>query len=245
MKENALKFKAALFDLGSTLIEYENHDWPSLGKMGIIAAYPFMKDRFPQLPDVKSFGQTFYKYLREILDQRKDHTEVNLYETCTTVFRRMGLPLNNGNIEKFVEIYYRPVTEQITLVPGAVEILEVLKKAGLITGLISNSIFPQNFHLEEMERFGLLKHFDFTIFSSGVGIRKPGKDIFELAISRAGVEPAQAIFVGDRFDADIAGAKNAGIVSVWKHRAGRDNPDKIEPDYSIVNLKELETIILH
>jgi len=239
-----LKYKAALFDLGSTLIEFENQDWPTLGRMGIKAAYPFMKDRFPQLPELNEFGPTFYQYLRDILDQRTDHTEVELRDSCTKVFQRMGLAMDNGIVEEFVDIYYKPVTDQISLITGAAEILERLKNAGLIIGLVSNSIFPEKFHLGEMKRFGLLKYFDFTIFSSSIGTRKPGKTIFEMALARANVTSSQAIFIGDRFDADIIGAKKMGIVSVWKHRENRENPDNVIPDYSIINLSELETIVL-
>ncbi|MCP4581462.1 MAG: HAD family hydrolase [candidate division Zixibacteria bacterium] len=239
-----MKYKAALFDLGSTLIEFENQDWSTLGRMGIKAAYPLMKDRFPRLPEVNHFGPTFYRYLMDILDQRTDHSEVGLHDACARIFQRMGLTIDNGIVEKFVNIYYKPVTDQLTLIPGAVEILEKLKDAGLIIGLVSNSIFPEEFHLGEMERFGLLKYFDFTIFSSSIGKRKPGKAIFEMALDKANVDSSQAIFIGDRFDADIVGAKNLGIISVWKHRENRENPDNVIPDYSIINLSELETIVL-
>jgi FMN phosphatase YigB (HAD superfamily) len=95
-----------------------------------------------------------------------------------------------------------------------------------------------------MERFGLLKYFDFTIFSSSVGMRKPGKKIFNMALKRAGVNSSRAIFIGDRFDIDIAGAKNAGITTVLKYREGRENPNNIEPDFNIFNLDELKTIVL-
>ena len=239
-----MKYKAVLFDLGSTLIEYENQDWPTLGKTGIIAAYPFMKKSFSQLPVVEQFGPTFYKYLRAILDQRQDHSEVELHDVCNRIFKQMGLSITDGIVGKFVDIYYKPVTEQITLIPGADKILEKLKEAGLTIGLVSNSIFPEKFHRSEMERFGLLKYFDFTIFSSSVGIRKPGKNIFDMALKRAGVDSSKAIFIGDRFDADVGGAKNAGITSVLKYREGRENPDNIEPDFTILNLDELESIIL-
>ena len=239
-----MKYKAALFDLGSTLIEFENHDWPALGKMGIINAYPFMKEKFPQMLELNEFGPTFYQYLRDILDQRENNSEIALTDSCAMIFERMGLQISDGTIEKFINIYYQPVADQITLIPGAAEILEKLKDAGKTIGLVSNSIFPEKYHLGEMEQFGLLKYFDFTIFSSGVGIRKPGKEIFDMALKKADVAASQAIFIGDRFDADIIGAKNAGIVSVWKYRENRENPDNIKPDYSIVNLEELETIVL-
>jgi HAD superfamily hydrolase (TIGR01509 family) len=239
-----LKYEAAFFDLGSTLIEFENHDWHTMGKTGIINAYPFMKERFPRLLEVNKFGPTFYEYLKDILDRRDDYSEIALTESCAMIFERMGMQINDGIIEKFIDIYYQPITDQITLIPGAVEILDKLKNAGLIIGLVSNSIFPEKYHLGEMEQFGLLKYFDFTIFSSGVGVRKPGRAIFDIALRKAGVKASRAIFVGDRFDADIIGAKNAGIVSVWKFRENRENPENVKPDYSIVNLEELETIVL-
>lgn len=240
-----MRFKAVLFDLGSTLIEYESHDWPTLGRMGITNAYPYMKKIFPELPELSRFGQSFYQHLRQILDsERHNHIEIDLYNACNRIFKRMGLALKDGLVEEFVKLYYKPVTEQITAIPGAVEILNKINKAGLKIGLISNSIFPEKFHLEEMERFGLLKYFDFTIFSGSVGIRKPKRDIFDMALKNTQTKPSQTVFVGDRFDVDISGAKNVGLVTVWKYREGRENPDDIIPDYSIVNLDELETIIL-
>ncbi len=239
-----MKFKAVLFDLGSTLIEYENQDWPMLGKMGVAAGYPLIKKMFPHLPGVEQFGETFYKYLREILDGRDNHSEIEFYDTCGRIFSYMGLSMDDGIIEKFVDKYYQPVTEQITLIPGAVEILDKIKGHGLPIGLVSNSIFPEKFHRAEMERFGLLEYFDFTVFSSAVGIRKPSKEIFDMALKKADVKSSQAIFIGDRFDSDIAGAQNAGITAVWKNRHERENPDNVKPDYSIMNLKELKSIII-
>jgi 2-haloacid dehalogenase len=237
-------YKAVLFDLGSTLIEYENHDWSELGKMGIIAAHPYLKNLFPDLPPVHIFGPNFYKHLRDILDSRLEDAEVNLYDVVGEIFRRMEIISQDGLIEKFVDIYYKPVTDQISMIPGAADVLKAIKDSNKVIGLVSNSIFPEKFHLGEMARFGLHKYFDFTIFSSSVGFRKPGRRIFELALKRAGVEASEAIFIGDRFDADVAGANNAGIASVWRNRAGRENADDIEPDFSIENLTDLLTIVL-
>ncbi len=239
-----MKYKAALFDLGSTLIEYENHSWDELGKMGIMAAFPYLQKKFAHLTAVSEFGPLFYKQLRDILDSRTEYSEVELLATITEIFKRLGLRATPTDIESFAEIYYKPVTDQLTMISNADVILEKLKKAGLKIGLVSNSIFPEKYHRKEMESLGLLKYFDFTIFSSTVGMRKPGKAIFDIALKTANVRPSEAIFTGDRFDVDIAGAANAGIVSVWKYRAGRENPDGIEPDYSIEDLIELETIIL-
>lgn len=239
-----MKYKAVFFDLGSTLIEYENHSWEELGKRGIMAAFPYVQKKFPNLTAVAEFGPEFYHHLRSILDSRENFSEVELFGVVAEIFRRMSLKVDSGFVEEFAGIYYKPITDQLTMIPNADTILIKLKDAGLIVGLISNSIFPEKYHRGEMERFGLLKYFDFTIFSSSVGVRKPGQAIFEMALKQANIKPSESIFIGDRFDADVAGAAGSGIESVWKYRAGRENPDGIEPDYSIENLIELETIVL-
>jgi len=238
-----LRYEAALFDLGSTLIEYENHDWDTLGRMGLMNAYPFLRQVLPDIPEPVEFGPRFRDAYGQVLDERADYTEKDVYAICTEVFRRMGWNLENNKIEKFIDYYYQPVTEQISLIPGALEVVADLKQDGLVLGLISNSVFPEKFHRAEMERFGLLKHFDFTIFSCTVGIRKPSPRIFEMALRLARVEPSRAFFVGDRPDVDIVGARGAGISTVLKER-GRENPTNIEPDYRIKNLMELGSIVL-
>lgn len=240
-----MKYRAVLFDLGSTLIEYENSDWHTLGKQGVIEAYPLLKSAFPQISPVDQFGPTFYLYLKEILDtERADHSEFDLYELCQKVFARMNLISRDGLIEKFVHTYYQPIARQITMEKGAPEILKAIKDAGLTIGLVSNTIFPVKYHLGEMTQFGLLKYFDFTIFSCAVKTRKPGSKIFQMALEMAKSEPGQTVFIGDRFDADIIGAKNSGMAAVWKYHDKRENPDNVIPDYSITELDELHEIIL-
>jgi HAD superfamily hydrolase (TIGR01509 family) len=239
-----LRYDAVLFDLGSTLIEYENSDWESLGKRGVIEAYPIIKAAFPQMPQVEIFGPAFYKHLRSILDEnRVDNSEIDLYDLCRLIFGRMGFENQDGVAEKFVHKYYQPITRQVTMEEGAPEILGQVKESGLAIGLVSNTIFPEKYHLEELARFDLLKYFNFTIFSSSVKTRKPGKGIFELALRLADSPPARTLFVGDRFDADIVGAKNAGLTAVWKFHEDRQNPDNVQPDFSINKLEELKTII--
>jgi len=239
-----MNYRAVFFDLGGTLIEYENHDWATLGKLGLKAVYPFLKNIQPQLPSPELFAETFYRHLRELLDQREKHAEIVLYDAVDVILRKMDLNVSDGLAQEFVEIYYQPVSDQISVMPGANEILQTIRRAGLKIGLISNTIFPEKFHLQELADFGLRKYFDFTIFSSGVGMRKPSGGIFKMALGLAGVLPTEAIFIGDRFDVDIAGAKNAGMASVWMYHENRDNPENVEPDFTINKLSELTEIVL-
>ena len=55
------------------------------------------------------------------------------------------------------------------------------------------------------------RHLDFVIDSSEVGVEKPDARIFALALARAGVEPAEAVYVGDLYSVDVRGARAAGV----------------------------------
>ena len=50
----------------------------------------------------------------------------------------------------------------------------------------------------------------------GIADIGPDPEIFQRALERCGVEPCQALFVGDHPDVDVAGARRAGLVAVWK-----------------------------
>ena len=57
-------------------------------------------------------------------------------------------------------------------------------------------------------------YFDFFIDSFHVGVEKPDPRIFQLATSRALVEPAQAAYVGDLYWVDVVGAREAGLLPI-------------------------------
>jgi putative hydrolase of the HAD superfamily len=143
-----------------------------------------------------------------------------------------------------VDFYYRPTTEQILPEPGGVDILRKLKDRGMTVGLVSNSIFPARFHRREMERFGLLEFFDFTMFSSEQRIRKPNPEIYRRALAKAGSEPGSSVFIGDRMLEDVEGPQKAGMKAILKYVERRDYSLDARPMKTIIRLKELESILL-
>ena len=51
--------------------------------------------------------------------------------------------------------------------------------------------------------------------SEAVGHRKPDKEIFEFACRKIGADISNSIFVGDNPVADMKGAKNAGMKTIY------------------------------
>ena len=116
---------------------------------------------------------------------------------------------------------------------AAPALLEALRGRGLKTGLVANSWpDPPRVRRADTERFGLAALLDVQVWSEEVDARKPDAAIFEHALQELGVDPAAALFVGDRLDADVQGAAEVGMSTaqaLW-FRAD-DSPVGTEPDF--------------
>jgi putative hydrolase of the HAD superfamily len=86
---------------------------------------------------------------------------------------------------------------------------------------------------------GILELVDGVVTSAEVGAAKPSPRVFERALGIAGVEPGEALHVGDKVDNDIEGAAAAGIRAVLLQREG-DPPPGVE---SIRSLAELPALL--
>jgi putative hydrolase of the HAD superfamily len=94
------------------------------------------------------------------------------------------------------------------LEPGALELLQDLRGAGFRLGIISN--FDLRLY-EILRHVGVLDLFEHIVVSSQVGADKPSPRIFEEALRRFAVEPAELLHVGDDEKADGDGARAVGI----------------------------------
>ncbi|MES5938919.1 MULTISPECIES: HAD-IA family hydrolase [unclassified Bacillus cereus group] len=82
----------------------------------------------------------------------------------------------------------------------------------------------------------LNNYFDTIIISEEVGLSKPDKRIFELALNKLNVQPEDVLFIGDDLEKDIAGPQNANINGVWF------NPQKIKNTTEIQPYAEINTL---
>ena len=98
-------------------------------------------------------------------------------------------------------------------------VLAAVRSRGLRTAVVSNFDGRLPGLLDEL---GLAPGFDAIVWSSDVGVAKPAPGIFEHALRRLGVAPAEACHVGDDLEADVAGAARAGLRAVHLDRTGRD-----------------------
>jgi len=99
--------------------------------------------------------------------------------------------------------------------PGTTDVLSVLAHDGVVLAAISNAAFSGRIIEKEIERHGLAGYFRFVLTSADAGVRKPVAGIFDAALARLGVAAADAWFVGDTLEEDVAGARAAGLRPIW------------------------------
>ena len=94
------------------------------------------------------------------------------------------------------------------VMPRVPESLDRLRAVGLQLVVVSNA---DGTIAEALAEADLEHHFDVIIDSHDVGFEKPDPRIFEVALERAGADPARTLHVGDLYDADVTGARGAGL----------------------------------
>jgi putative hydrolase of the HAD superfamily len=140
-------------------------------------------------------------------------------------------------IEEVVAVRRSVTREGLVPVPGALETITELRDRRLRIGLITVcsddvvALWPQTaFH-------GL---FDSEVFSCSVGLRKPDPRIYLLACEQLGVEPKEAMFVGDGANDELAGAERVGMTAVLLERSDEEQE---WPGRRIRSLPELLALV--
>lgn len=119
--------------------------------------------------------------------------------------------------------------------------LQKLKLKDIKLGLISNA---DCIDCKYWNQSPLCKYFDDSIFSCNVGLLKPDRKIYELAMQRLNVSPEQCLFVGDGGSNELCGAKSAGMGTVFSEMLETKNIEQRESitkyaDYHVKHINEL------
>lgn len=111
--------------------------------------------------------------------------------------------------------------------PGALELIRWCREQGIVVGIVSNTISGRGVR-EILARYGVLADLGPSAYSDEIGVRKPGREIFEAALAGLETEPADVVYVGDKTVNDGRGGKDAGIGTVCLLRGGKDSDESLE-----------------
>ncbi|KAA3634945.1 MAG: HAD family hydrolase [Calditrichaeota bacterium] len=217
--------KAVIFDLGSTLIDYEKTPWDILAKECMANVAKVLRKQHNNIPEDEKFIDLFESVKSEYRKLAADkYIEWSIPQAVKSLLRKIDIEADEVMISKLFDAYYKPVEKNLEVYNDTFDTLSKVKEAGKTIGLVSNTIFPASAHIGELKRFDLTEFFDFKIFSSTFGVRKPHADIFLAAANRAGVAPSECVYIGDRYLEDVTGPESIGMPAILKKLEKREYP---------------------
>ncbi len=170
--------------------------------------------------------------------------ELDIAAVMRSSFAHHGVDLTDDDLRLFLQTSHDVWASYYSLASSTHALLESLRNRGLKLALVSNTASPDWLLRPVLEQQGLVERMDAIVLSSEVGKRKPHPAIFERALTEIGARPDEALFVGDRLDADVAGASRAGMRTVqalW-FRADDVRVD-VEPDFEAFTQMDVLNVV--
>lgn len=232
----ALRYDVALFDMYGTLVDIrtdeESEDaWEALRRY-LDKAGAHYDDAF-QLRD-RFMGA---RALATAVPTGRDPEwfEPDLLPVYRALFSLRGMRAGERLSREAAWIFRRASTKLIWLYPGALDMLNTLKNAGMRVVLVSNA--QSCYTRPELAMLGLDTALDRILISSEEGVRKPSAEFFHRALEREGVDPSRAVMIGNEERCDILGARSAGIDGVYLRTGISPVSDPMESSNAVLSLK--------
>ncbi len=232
-----MTIKALFFDLYQTLVRYQ----PSQEELEAKALKNFGIDVLPEalhLPILTANEYIYQQIAKRPLSQRSREEAMALYmEYQRIVLKEAGITAEDKVIMGLLGMMQQAKMDLVLFddVPAA---LDDLKKRGLKLGLISNI---EKDMTATLNKLSLSSRLDIIVTSQDAGYTKPQKEIFQYALKKAGVQPADAVYIGDQYQVDIIGANQAGMRGILLDRDGyyKERLDCVK----VKSLGELKTVL--
>lgn len=141
--------------------------------------------------------------------------EIQLENVWKAIFGEKNMTLSEDEMQEFYLFFRKESTKYIRLFEGANELLVRLHKAGRRVYLLSNA--QRIFTEPEMRKLRIYEFFDGILYSSDAGVKKPSKLFYEKLFLQYKLEKTESVMIGNDCIADIAGAHEYGLSSMYIH----------------------------
>jgi putative hydrolase of the HAD superfamily len=229
------KYKHIFFDLDHTLWDFETnsrqaiqwiYDEQKLNEFGVTSFEKFHKQYI-------SINDRYWAMYHNQIISKQKLRHGRFYDTL----KEFGVA-DAELAERMAQSYIDISPKMTALFPDALDVLKYLQSKYSLH-LITNGFAEVQW--VKLEHSGLRPFFEHIIISEEAGTQKPDKAIFEIAMNRAFTHAEECIMIGDNYNTDIVGAKNAGIDQVFFNPKKNRKRDKVT--YEISSLIELTEIL--
>jgi putative hydrolase of the HAD superfamily len=224
-----------IFDWGGTLSQFVNAELVDAWRLAARHLDPDHEDELAaRLVEVEA------EFWATTSSHQRSATLADLLGTATA---ELGLDVAEALLEEAALRHLDAWTPHIRHDPDAGPALAELRSRGLRIGMLSNTHWPRAFHERFLARDGLVELIDARLYTSEMPFQKPHPSAFVAAADALGVDPAAAVFVGDRPWDDVSGAQAVGMRTVLRPNPFAPDIDGIEPDARIERLPELVKLV--
>jgi putative hydrolase of the HAD superfamily len=230
-----MRYKHLFFDLDHTLWDFETNSRDTLHE--IFHAHGLHQTL---TPDFDGFYQR-YSYHNKRLWDRYHHGFIKQEELRWKRMWHTLLEYKLGDEKLALQLsqeYLQILPHKTQLFPYTIEIIEYLTRKGYALHLITNGF--EDVQWGKLRNSQIDHYFGEVITSERAMALKPHKAIFEFALQQTGASKAESIMIGDNLDADIRGAMEAGLDTVFVNHIGETT--ELQPTYTITHLQQLEQI---
>ena len=230
-----------LFDYGQTLVNEVKFD----GVKGTteVLRYASVNKYNRTAEEIQAVADTINHELGRFVPSKIHQLQVEVPNNMFTsyLYESQGIKLSipYSQIDKIFWNAASPGTATV----GLIDFLTFLKEHGIRTGVISNIAYSGSMLEERINDILPNNDFEFIIATSEYIFRKPNHRIFELALEKAGLQAEDVWYIGDQYECDIVGSRNAGLFPVW-YIGATDIPNIDKKDVlTIINWNELREIL--
>jgi putative hydrolase of the HAD superfamily len=225
-----------LFDLDDTIVDF-SHNQRSAWRDACAIASEVTGVALDTLHEsVLSAGRLYWADQGQAERGRRDLRAASA-EVVATALRSLGAE-SSAELHRSVANHYRDLREEaIRLFPGAIEVLDELRRRGHRLGLVTNG--TRNEQRGKIERFDLARHFTHIQIEGEFGLGKPHDAAYRHALASMNAAPADTVFIGDNLEWDVSAPQRHGMTGVWVNPSGNDPGSGHAPDLVIRNIVEL------
>jgi putative hydrolase of the HAD superfamily len=216
------------FDLDHTLWDFETNSDIAFNTIFKEHKVNVSLDKF--LNYYRDINQKYWKLYREDRVSKEDLRYGRLKDT----FKKIKYSVNDELIHNLSVDYINVLPNSNVLFEGTHEILSHLQ-SNYQLHIITNGFNEVQY--KKMQMSNLSSYFNKIITSEDAGVKKPNPIIFQYALAQAQANANESIMIGDNWEADIMGAKNAGLDVIFCNFNNEAVSSSIK---SVKNLLELK-----
>lgn len=170
--------------------------------------------------------------------EKKEVTKEKLFDTrFQIVFDKLGIKADGIAFET---VFRENFHESAILVDGARDLLEYLRSKYKVYVASNASMHQQTNRMKKAELDGYI---DGYFVSEEIGFPKPQKEFFDACFKALpDVKPQDVVMIGDSLSADIKGACEYGLKTIWYNHRNEPTSD-VKCDYIVSRLSEVKNIL--